>query len=603
MILCYDRAFAFLAAALLCLPAAFAPLPARAQSSSSSSSQNESSSSQPAPPVYVQETTPSLVDPAGPTISLISSESLFIVTSAMNACGYNEGLEQSAPVRNEVRAQINQALAKSAEARTKRDALCLFITQHQMTGTERDISQYISLALYLTPPPRMELTANLNEMPPDATQVVNVLPLLKAFSTAVDLPGIWLTVHDIYNQEAVELHDPLTRMIVSTDLYLKMPAATYLERRFIVVVEPMLSPSLVNARIYGSDYVVVVSPANGKIPMDGVRDTYLHYVIDPLLLSQSNDIKQLDPVLKAIQDSPLPYRYRSSSAAFAIECLIKAIEARTMDTGVPVYKIPPGVDRSQLPRYEHQLHLYQEKVDAVRQAAVAHDMAQGFALTQYFYDQMIYFEKGPASLQDTIGEMVYSMDVDAEVHRARQIQFDREADEEEVLQTSQPRELTGLDLAEARLADGDVGDASSMAEKVLADHADAPASIAKRARADFILARVALLNGRPQQAVEDFQETLAASKETRVLAWSHIYLGRILDLECNRPAALAEYNEAMAVRDWQQDTRLAAERGLKTAFAVKGHSCAEDANDDSPEPAPAKPGPQVSGRDQTETPQ
>jgi tetratricopeptide (TPR) repeat protein len=187
--------------------------------------------------------------------------------------------------------------------------------------------------------------------------------------------------------------------------------------------------------------------------------------------------------------------------------------------------------------------------------------------------------------------MVYSMDVNSEVSRARHIQFDKEADEE-VLQRSQPRELTGLDLAEARLADGDVADARAMAEKVLADHADTPASIAQCARADFILARVALLSGQPQQAIEDFQKTLATSKENRQLAWSHIYLGRLLDLECNRPAALAEYNEAMAVRDWQQDTRLAAERGLKQPFTVPGHSCAEDATDDSPGPAPVKPAPQ-----------
>ena len=49
-----------------------------------------------------------------------------------------------------------------------------------------------------------------------------------------------------------------------------------------------------------------------------------------------------------------------------IECLIKAIEARTMDTGVPVYKIPAGIDRSDLPRYEHERQLYQQKVDAIK---------------------------------------------------------------------------------------------------------------------------------------------------------------------------------------------------------------------------------------------
>jgi hypothetical protein len=86
-------------------------------------------------------------------------------------------------------------------------------------------------------------------------------------------------------------------------------------------------------------------------------------------------------------------------------------------------------------------------------------MRQGFVLTQYFYEQMMQFEKNPASLKDTIGEMVYGMDVDQQVHRARQTEFDKEADED-VLQRSKPRPLTGLDLAEARLASGDVTAAS-----------------------------------------------------------------------------------------------------------------------------------------------
>ena len=114
------------------------------------------------------------------------------MAAALNACGYDEGLEDSAPIRKHVRDEINQALAKSEDARTKRDAVCLYIAQHRMTGTERDISQYISLALYLTPPPELETTADLTEMPPDSTQVVEICPLLRDFAAAVDLHGIWL---------------------------------------------------------------------------------------------------------------------------------------------------------------------------------------------------------------------------------------------------------------------------------------------------------------------------------------------------------------------------------------------------------------------------
>jgi hypothetical protein len=579
------RCAAVLGIGVLCLSAG---LPA-GSAQSQPRSNDQSSSSAAGNPQIQREKAPSLVDPAGPTISLVPSESVFFMASALNACGYNEGLDESAPVRKRVLDEINAALAKSEEARDARDKMCLYIAQHRMTGTEKDVAQYISLALYLTQPPELETSVELAEMPPDSTQVVEVVPLLKAFGSAVNLHGIWLTVLHIYDDEVAQLHDPLTKMIFNTNLYLKMPAATYDGRRFVVVIEPMLSPRTVNARIYGTDYVVVLSPVNGRIRMNDVRHIYLHYMIDPLLLTRANAIDRMQPILKEIREAPLEFRYRSDTVPLAIECLIKAIEARTMDTGVPDYKFPPGIQRSDMPKYENERIAVERKKEAVRVAAVHHDMTQGFVLTQYFYEQLLQFEKDPASLKDSIGEMVYSMDIDQQVHRARQIQFDQQADED-VLERSKPRKLEGLDLAEARLAMGDVGTASAMARQALTVHADTLQATADNARANFILARAAILTGHPDEAIGRFQTTLATTKDPRLLAWSHIYLGRMLDLDCKRDQAISEYKLALQNRDGQQDTRLAAERGVKAAYAVKGHTCEEDDADDEPAPPPAKPG-------------
>jgi tetratricopeptide (TPR) repeat protein len=586
----------FHSAAILGLLAGLAPISSAQSSSSSSNGPNAQ--------VFAHEKAPSLIDPAGPDVSLDSdAEAVFVMAAALNACGYDEGLEDSSPVRARVRDEMNKVFAQSEDARQKRDALCLYITQHRMTGTERDISQYISLSLYLTPLPALEVTADVTEMPPDSTQVVEVVPILRDFAAAVDLHGIWLAVHRAYDDEADKLHGQLSQMVNDTNLYLKMPAATYSGSRFIVVIEPQLSPATVNARIYGTDYVVVVSPVNGKIPMNDVRHTYLHYMIDPLLYARTNALEREQPLLKEIKDAPLDFRFRSDTTALTIECLIKAVEARTMDTGVPEYKIPAGIDRSQLPRYEHERELYKQRVDAVKWATVQHDMRQGFVLTQYFYEQLIQFEKDPTSLKEIIGEMVYSMDVEQQTHRARDIEFDKEADQD-VLQRSRPRQLTGLDLAEARLSAGDVAGASAIAQKVLASQNDSIASVADAARAHFILARADLLSVHPGESEDDaertigeavaqFQKTLETSKDQRLLAWSHIYLGRVLDLECKRDQAAAEYKAALEVRDGQLDTRLAAERGVKTAYAVKGHSCDEDADDDAPDNGAPKPVPQT----------
>jgi predicted negative regulator of RcsB-dependent stress response len=583
MMFCRFRSSAAVPAVLFCLIAGFAQATAHGQSPDSSSTKSKQSSSSLG---IQQEKAPSLVDPAGPTISLVPSESVFLMAAALNACGYDEGLEESAPVRKRVRDEINDALAKSEDARDKRDKLCLYIAQHRMTGSEKDISQYISLALYLTPPPEMETSAELTEMPPDSTQVVEIVPLLKNFVAAVDLHGIWLAVRPTYERETDKLHDPLSSMIVAVNLYLKMPASTEGGRRFVVVIEPMLSPHIVNARVYGTDYVVVVSPVDGKIQMTDVRHVYLHYVIEPLLEARANAIDRTQPILKEVRDAPLEFRYRSDTVPLTIECLIKAIEARTMDTGIPVYVIPAGIDRSELPKYEHERQVTLQKMDAVRWKTVGHDMTQGFVLTQYFYEQLLQFERDAASLKDTIGEMVYSMDVDQQVHRARQIEFDKEADGD-VLTRSKPRKLTGLDLAEAKLAGGDVATATAMAKQALTANPDSLQGTADSAKAEFILARAAMMTGHPEDAIDDFQKTLATSKEPRLVAWSHIYMGRLLDLVCKRDEAVAEYQQALASRDGQQDTRLAAERGLKTAYPRKDHGCDDDADSDSP--APDKP--------------
>jgi tetratricopeptide (TPR) repeat protein len=567
------------------------------QSSSSSSSSSSSYSSSSGPAEYAQEKAPAALDPAGPTISLTYSEPVFYMGAALNACYYDEGLNESDPIRKWVREQMNEALAKSEDARKKRDAMCLFVAQHRLTGTDEDVAQYISLALYLTQPPHLDVTAEETDMPPDATQVVGIVPLVKDFAAAIDLNGIWLAARHEYDHEIDMLHDPVSEMIVKTNTYLKMPAEAYSGRRFIVVIAPMLSPHLVNARIYGLDYVVVASPVNGAIPMQNVRHTYLHYVIDPLLMQRNHNLQQLQPVLKAIQYAPLDFRIRSDPALLTVDCLIEAIEARTMDTGIPVYKIPAGVERSHLPRYQHQLEIYQQKVDAAKWAQVQHDMRQGFVLTQYFYEQLLQFEKSPASISNAIGEMVYGMDVDQQLHRARETDFDKVADQD-ILQRNQPRKLTGLDLAEAKLSEGETAAASAIAQKAIADDNGTPAATAAAARANFILARVALMTGHPDDAFEDFQKTLAKAKDPRILAWSHIYLGRMLDLECKRDQAVAEYKEAMAARDGRLDTRIAAERGEKTAYAVNGHGCDADADagDGAPGPSPgAKPAAGVPG--------
>jgi hypothetical protein len=551
------------------------------QAQSSSPEAQSSSSSSAATPVQPEvPKPPSLIDPAGPQISLQTSEAVFDIAVALNTCGYDAGLEQSQPIRQKIRDQVNAAIEASAEAQNTRDQLCAYIRQHELSDSSHNLSQYVSLALYVTPPPELTNSVPLTEMPPDSTQVVELLPILRKFAHEIDLHYIWITVRPQYDAIVNSLHDSLSKMVVSTNAYLKMPANTTNDSRFAVVLEPLFDPGQTNARVYGADYVVVTSPTrDDKVRMDEIRHTYLHFELEPLLYSRASSMDRLLPFLKVVREAPLEYTFRSDIVSLVTECMIRAVEARTVDTGVAPFKAPAVVGHSDFAAVERERHLTEQKAEAVRQAVVKRDMEQGYVLTAYFYDKLITFEKEPQSFKETIGEIVYGMDVPSELGHVKHITFSQQNEGDVVHRGT--RQLHGLDLAEMKLLQGDVNGASTLAHQELDHHTG------DTARADFLLARCAVMQRNVDEARHYFEETIRLGKDPRLLAWSHIYLGRMDDLEHSRDEAVAQYQQALVNRDGQLDTKQAAENGLKQPYGPPP-GVRQQEDDSSDEAAPEK---------------
>jgi tetratricopeptide (TPR) repeat protein len=504
---------------------------------------------------------PALIDPAGPSVSLTDSEALFDIAAALNACGYDNGLADSDPIRAHVRDQVNQATAQSPQVQADRAQLCAFIDQHHLTEAGLDLAQYVSLALYVTPPPDLAPSVEDADMPPDSTTVEGILPILRKFAQDADLHLIWISNRAAYDADIGRLHDPLTKMIVDTNIYLKMPASTYSSSRFLVVIEPLLSPSETNARIYGSNYVVVASPSDkGTLHMREVRHSYLHYSIEPLIYARSGAIDRLEPFLRIVRNAPIDYRYRADIDSLVVECLIRAIEARTLDTGVDLKPIPANIERNDVEQAYRVHNAAIARDTALREQAVSRSMSEGFVLTQYFYNELIGFEKSPASLKESIGEMVYGMDVSQETGHVKKIQFVEQTAPDIVQPVAIKPSL--LDIAELDLQKHDPKDASALTEGALKQHSPDPA------RANFILARADLLTGNTDDATTAFNEAIRLGSDPRLLAWSHIYLGQIHDVNEERDRALAEYKAALAVPDIPPDVKAVADKGIATPFTL-----------------------------------
>jgi len=529
----------------------------------------------PKPPARVAQP-----EAGGAAITLETSEPLFYIAVALNTCGYDADLAASSPVRLKIRDEINAELAASAEARTSRDALCTYVREHTLTDSSLNLAQYISLALYLSPPPELTPTVDETELPPDSTQVVNILPLLRTFAEIIHLNAIWVEHRPEYEDLVARVHGPLTKMILNTDIYLRLPVSSYDGRRFLVLLEPMLAPSATNARIYSSDYIIVASPAGvplGAVHMDDIRHIYLHYEIEPMVYARAQAMERLTPLLKTVQDAPLEYTYKTEIVPFLTECLIKAIETRTMDVGLtkPERPGPEVKARADLERYDAEVSEYDHQAEAVRRRAADLAMRQGWVLVDYFYDEIGTMEREGISLKENIGQMVYGMDIDHERHRDQQIAFLPQGSHDVLRRAT--TQLTGLQLAEMKIYKGDLTGASDIANKVLADPKG------DHAQAHYVLARVNLMQRQPGAAMGDFQAVLDTSKDPRTLAWSHIYLGRLYDIMPDREKAVSEYQAALTVRDSQPDTKAAAEQGIKQPFvAPKVEHKAVDDSDDAP---------------------
>lgn len=470
---------------------------------------------------------------------LDTSESLFAVMAAINTCGYDQEVNQSQALRLQLRTEIGKAAQNSDEIREATQALCKFYDDHQNADPSKNLSQYVSLGLYVNPPPALTLKAKEADIPPDAAAVCGILPLLQKFYQTAGLHTIWQNHQAEYAAVTRRYHEPLTKMLFDTEIYLKLPSSGYLGRQFTVYLELLGAPGQTNARQYGSDYYVVISPnAGAAVRVDQIRHTYLHYLLDPLAMKYPTQLKRLEPLLETLKLAPLDESFKNDPSLLVTECLIRAVEARTMG-GKPS--------------------------EEERQKVVEDSVEQGFVLTPYFYNELVKFEKDPAGLRNVFGDMLAGIDVRKEVKQASEIQFAAKADPE-LLHLTRPMEGKLLRTAEQRLSVGDVDSAQKLAREVLEEKSE------DEGHALFILARVAVHNGDMQGARTFFQQTLDVAREPKIVAWSHIYLGRIFDLQEDRPAALDHYRAALNAAGSLPDAKAAAERGLQQAYAPPQHA-------------------------------
>jgi hypothetical protein len=366
--------------------------------------------------------------------------------------------------------------------------------------------------------------------------------VLEPFYDKAGLHAIWERHKANYAALVDRYHVPLAKMVFDTDIYLKLQSGGFLGRTFTVYLDFMGDTNEANARNYGTDYDVVVFPSpdpesTDPLKMPQIRHAYLHYLLDPLADKHPSAVKRIEPLLQAVKRAPLEEGFKTDISLLVTECLVRAIEIRTSGS--------------------------KQTADAMRLQAVDDSVKQGYILTKYFYTALLAFEKDPAGLRAAYQEMLDGIDLKAQEKAANEIQY-LQVSAPELVQLSRLEDRRMLSTAEQRLAAGDPKGAQELAQQAL------DKKIGDRGRAFFILANVDVANKNREGALENFEKAIQETKDQKVVAWSHVYLGRILDMKEDREGALKEYSAALTSASTTgaelPEVKAAAERGLQQAY-------------------------------------
>jgi len=315
-------------------------------------------------------------------------------------------------------------------------------------------------------------------------------------------------------------------------------------------VEPLAGGKTI-FRNFGDRYAMVVRPSSDP-PMDDIRHAFLHFLLDPIAIRYRVEAARAAPLLQDAARAPLlPVDLRDDYAAFFDECLVRAVELRLR-------------------------HL------APTDLASAIDQAEGsgYVLVRPIYAGLSGFEKSDPAMGYYLPDLIRGIDVAAEQRRLRGVKFAEASSVQEGpaenVRAAAPKAPVSSDPVEEELAEGqrqisarNGAAAAASFEQVLALHPD-------DLRATYGLAVASALQGKPDQARDLFSKVIAAAENPLAgqgskpdpsnLSWSHIYLGRMYDVEGKRDLAILEYRAALTVTGAPDSARTAAQRGIETGY-------------------------------------
>jgi hypothetical protein len=481
-----------------------------------------------------------------PKVGIETSQQLFDTMCALWAAGFST--EANLAAMPPAWAGVAQKMAKMQGPAT--EAVREYYKQHEHNDRATTLSRYISFAMVVGPPPDFVYTMRREDMPPDVLAIEDFNDVLAKFHKEAQLDLLWGQMQPGYDPIVSALQEPLTKIVYETTGYLREVVRPESPRTFTVYVEPLAGANLI-FRTYQDHYVVVMDGGNA-VKLDQLRHAFLHFLLDSLPLRYDAAIVPARPLQPIAGRAPrLPREYKSDFTGLYTECLIRAVEIQL----------------------KHMTADQRAKtIDAAE--------ADGFVLVRPLVAQLEKFQQAEPSIELYFPEMAKAISIPDEVHRLQDVKFapavesESEAPVDAAMLAAHAEAMEKekmLEAGERLIVAKDAPGAQAAFERVVQRWPGTP-------RAVYGLAVSAIMQDDPDHAKELFLSLTksaragapTAASDAGVLAWAHVYLGRINDLDNNREQALAEYRAALAVAGAPESAKQAAQNGVQKMYRAPG---------------------------------
>jgi len=493
-----------------------------------------------APPQKAPQTTRTIA--AVSPVRVDGSEAMFTTMCALYAGGYEGEVNEDnwSAFRAEIKKRVRQQQGPAVEAVRE------FYTQHQLRDPGAMLSRYVWFGLVAGPAPKFQPVLRRDELPPEMLSLEGFSEILSNYYTEQNIGQMWRQVQPVYDREIERLHDPVSQTVMVSAAYLREILDPTKPGTFTIVVEPLVG-RITNVRNYGDAYAIILSGSE-EIPIEVVRHAFLHFLLDPLPLMYPHVVVVKRPLFEMGAKAPrLAADLKDDYFSWFSECMVRAVELK-------LKRISP----SEL------------------EAALAKNDTSGYVMVRTLFKSLGNFEKSEPSMRIYFPDLVRGIDLKAEQQRVAAITFAPAETQEEAARlnsedvarqhrlkvTTVPDDqeaVAELTEGERRIAERNPRAAESSFKSVLAKYPDQP-------RAWYGLGMVAVLDHDGPRAKEIFGRLTAgehaATQDPMVLAWSHVYLGRIYDDEGQLGKSKTEYQAALTVQGAPAQAQQAAQKGL-----------------------------------------